>query len=130
MSGKIIRYKGNIFTNEGTTNVPDFEPKIWKVKDKIIAAKNLTVYYGHHGKKDGTYLQKFNKIEMKQAEEMIKKFKKKKVKIKAIKITKPPGMTKGQISNAVAKKHVLFTWCDSDTRVKDAILPKTLTLDP
>ena len=125
MSGRIIKYEGNVFTNDGQSTVKEFGVKLSAVKADLGLVPGLKVYYGYHGKNTGEWDRNFADWELKLGANMATAFKN----AKLFEVSGPPGMSDPEIQNAVAKGNVLFTWCDSDTRVKKVMgknMPKSV----
>ena len=124
MSGAIKRYKGNVFTNDGQSDVPGFAAKLAApgvakaLKEVLPKDKHLQVYVGYHGAAgdtthaQGAFLKKFTDDEMKQVRAMATGFP------DALLVECGVEVSDQEIKDAVARGNVFFTWCDSDARVK------------
>ncbi len=112
---KIVQYQGNIFTHDGQCPGPDqfpFKPVISALK---AVKPKLTVIYGYHGDKSGNWIRNFTINERKRVVEIIKE---QKFTNAELELRVQPGLCDMEIRNEVARRNVLFTWCDSDKRVK------------
>lgn len=114
MSDEIMLYPKNVFTNDGQSDVDGFAKKLALVAPEIKAAGKITVYYGFHGKIDGSFSHDFTPEELKKSLAIATAF---------------PGATMVQASGPddpaidYARHNqdgqALFTWCDSDTYIKN-----------
>ncbi len=114
MPDQIMSYPKNVFTNDGQSDVDGFAKKLAVVAPQIEAAGKITVYYGFHGDDDGNFSHAFTPDELKKSLGIAAAF---------------PDATMVQVSGPNDPKidyarhdrdgQALFTWCDSDTYIKD-----------
>jgi hypothetical protein len=114
----IAQYANNVFTHGGQSDVEGFGREVLQPgpRKALDAVTNLTVYIGYHGTRTGHYSHDFSSPDMTQAQKIGLVF------TKATLVTRNTcGLTDLEITRAADRGNVFFTWCDSDTRVKDVM---------
>jgi hypothetical protein len=119
----IKRYQNNVFTNDGTCSVEKFSEKLEKAAEDLKLVRGLVVYTGFHGNSDGNFDKVFNNDEINSAGNIRIKFYNA-VDTKILADVLPDV----QIVEAVEKGSVIFTWCNSDTKVRKVMTGRTFTL--
>ncbi|MFB4362986.1 hypothetical protein RAC65_20280 [Pantoea sp. BS_8] len=114
MSGKIIKYDLDVFTNDGQSTVVDFAGKLIKVADDIKKAGAITVYYGFHGDENGYLLKAFSDDELKQSLKISEAF----PEVKMVKVLAPNDKNIDYEKHNIEGK-ALFTWCDSEKYIRN-----------
>lgn len=114
MSGEIIKYEHDVFTNDGQSTVVDFANKLIKVADDIKKAGAITVYYGFHGDENGYFLKVFSDEELEQSLKISKAF----PDVKMVKVLAPDD-TKIDYKKHNTEGKALFTWCDSERYIRN-----------
>ncbi|MCM2495156.1 hypothetical protein [Burkholderia glumae] len=123
MPDEIMSYPKNVFTNDGQSDVGGFAKKLALVAQAIRAAGTITVYYGFHGDHDGNFSHPFTREELDQSLHIASAFP------NAI-MVQVSGPTDRKIEYAKHNEvgQALFTWCDSDTYIKDnKLLPDIIS---
>jgi hypothetical protein len=111
----IIQYDNYVFTNDGQSSVAEFEAKLIPAASAIRAAGALTVIVGYHGDQSGVFAARFSPMEMQAVRWMRLSFSDATLRVL------DADMSGGDIDNAVRAGRVFFTWCDSDTRVRNVM---------
>lgn len=109
---QVKQYQNNVFTNQGQSDVKGFADKLAKAADALKSVTGLDVYVGYHADIDGQWCINFDSAEKGDVVNMAQSFP------NANLIWLNAALPDSDIKKAVAKGNVLFTWCDSDTKVK------------
>jgi hypothetical protein len=115
LPGNIRRYTAyghTILTNDGQSDVWGFAGKLRRAKAFIQGIEDLDVYVGYHGDGQGEFSHAFNRQELLAVAGMAEDFPKAHLNVVAT------GMRNYAILAAAMNGDVLFTWCDSDTKIK------------
>jgi hypothetical protein len=115
----IRRYENDVFTNHGDATVEEFMGQVDGAEDDLKKVNRLHVYIGFHGDAHGKFDRRFSLEEHKNASSFGSSFHN-----IDQKFTFTEEVPDDQIVKAVERGRVLFTWCNSDTRVKDVMAQK------
>ncbi|RXJ68243.1 hypothetical protein CRV08_08295 [Halarcobacter ebronensis] len=110
----IIRYKNNIFTHDGQSDVDGFIEEIKGVLSIIRQIENFTVYAGVHGNTNGAFDHNFSEEEWAATNEMANSLRN----VTLIELTDNV-LSKDEMRRACENGSVFFTWCDSDKTLEN-----------
>lgn len=113
MPGKIIRYAGQVYTNEGQGTVLEFAAKLTPFATELKSIPGLIVYVGVHGTNTGSFDHNFDDNEINAAKGFLSQYK----------YCSPIWLrdriaTDNEIIRSLRLGRVLYTWCDSDSKVR------------
>src|SRR5215475_7373485 len=118
----IRQYQNNVFTNQGDCTVEEFDDKLAKAEDDLNLIEGLVVYVGFHGDGNGNWGKGFNGAEKRLVVGMTAGYKHR-PKLEWLEAL----LTDEQIVAVVRKGKVLFSWCNSDTKVPSVMREHGLT---
>lgn len=119
----IRRYQNDVFTNHGTCTVEEFEEKLAKAEDDLRQIDGLVVYVGYHGDNNGNWKKEFNNTEKSQVMDMTAAY----PNHPYIQWCEIP-LEDQEIVTALNRGRVLFSWCNSDTKVLNVMRTNRRTL--